>query len=118
MALKMYILIKDKIDLGHAILASAHASLAGYLEFQNDPETIEWLKSSFRKVVCKVTDKEFEKAKEYADYRVMTESAFGDNFEVAIVFRPREEWPKFFKFLKLYKDYVVDTGATPDGTGF
>jgi hypothetical protein len=32
---KMYILIKDDpiIDLGHVVLASAHASLSGYLTF-------------------------------------------------------------------------------------
>jgi hypothetical protein len=30
--LKMYILIKDSIDLGHAINSAAHAGLMGYLE--------------------------------------------------------------------------------------
>jgi len=30
MALKMYILILDSVDLGHAILGAAHASLGGY----------------------------------------------------------------------------------------
>ncbi|MCE3607637.1 hypothetical protein LXA47_29120 [Massilia sp. P8910] len=36
------------------------------------------------------------------DHVVLTESAL-DNREVAIVFRAREEWPKMFKFLKLYR---------------
>ena len=120
MASKMYILIRDDVDLGHAILASAHASLSGYLTFVeselneqserdrfvalgNKTQTEIWAKESFRKVVCKVTPEEFEKSKTYdLVHRVMTESGLG-GMEVAIVFAPREEWPSFFKSLKLYK---------------
>lgn len=53
--------------------------------------------------MCKVNAKEFANAKQVADHVVFTESALGDR-EVAIVFKPREEWPKMFKFLKLYRD--------------
>lgn len=126
MASKMYILIKDSVDLGHAINAAAHASLGGYLTFINTPispdsflaikdtfshnlinlRTNEWATNSFKKVVCKVTQSEFEKAKTYGknmvDYRIMTESSL-NNEEVAIVFAPKEEWENFFKFLKLYR---------------
>jgi len=120
---KMYILIRDDVDLGHAILASAHASLSGYLTFLRQehslrklchgespydmPTTVEtWVDESFRKVVCKVTLQEFEKAKSYGenmiDYRIMVESGL-DNMEVAIVFKPRDNFEPFFKSLKLYK---------------
>ena len=124
MALKMYILILESIDLGHAILAAAHGSLGGYLTFISPvfgPETTVdqidkfndikneskfWVEKSFRKVVCKVTPSEFEKAKEYGtnmmDYRIMTESGLG-GMETAIVFAPKDDWPPFFKSLKLYK---------------
>ena len=120
----MYILIREDIDLGHAILASAHASLSGYLTFKeyeltNEPTvfhnlfhrrqltvTEKWVKESFRKVVCKVTKEEFERAKTYGenmkDYRIMVESGLG-GIEVAIVFRPRDNFEAFFKSLKLYK---------------
>ena len=91
----------DWVDLGHAINSAAHGSLMGYLEWQNDPVMKDWLSSSFRKVTCKVSEKEFEKAKEYDDYVIVTEMAF-DKKEVGLVFKPRYEWPKFFKFLKLY----------------
>ena len=99
--LKMYILIKDSVDLGHAINSSAHAGLMGYLEWQDDPLMQDWLDDSFRKVTCKVTEKEFQKSKKYEDHVVVTELAFGGD-EVGIVFKPRYEWPKFFNFLKLY----------------
>lgn len=98
----MYILIIDDLPEGFAVLASAHASLATYLQFKDSPEVESWLSGTFRKVVCKVNKKEFERAKEFDGAVVMTESALG-NREVAIGFKPREEWPKQFRFYKLYK---------------
>jgi hypothetical protein len=50
----------------------------------------------------KLNDQEFEKAKEVEDNVVLTESAL-ENREVAIAFKPRAEWPKAFKFYRLYK---------------
>jgi len=101
--MKMYILVRDDIPLGFAMVAVAHASLAGYLRFQDTPEVKAWLSGPFFKAVCKVNAKEFENAKQVADHVVLTESALG-NQEVAIVFKPRDEWPKMFRFLKLYRE--------------
>ena len=100
--LKMYILIKDDIDSGHAINSAAHAGLIGYLKWKDDPIIDLWLNDYFRKVTCKVTEKEYKKAKTYNDYEIITELAF-DNKEVGLVFKPRWEYPKLFKFLKLFK---------------
>lgn len=108
--LKMYILVRDSIPLGLAMTAVAHASAAACLRW-HDPGGLcekcfsDWLSNSFKKVVCKVTDKEFEKAKGAVpedDRIVMVESAL-DGAETAMVFMPREEMPKMFKYLKLYK---------------
>jgi len=108
---KMYILILDSVDLGHAILGAAHASLGGYLAFMETEDSVygptsQWRINSFRKVVCRVTPAEFEKAKTYGknmvDYRIMVESGLG-GIEVAIVFRPRDNFEAFFKSLKLYR---------------
>jgi peptidyl-tRNA hydrolase len=76
--MKMYILVRDDIPLGFAMVAVAHASLAGYLRFQDEPEVREWLSGPFFKAVCKVNAKEFENAKQVADHVVLTESALGD----------------------------------------
>jgi peptidyl-tRNA hydrolase len=100
--MKMYILIKDSIPEGFAMLAAAHASLAAYLKFQHTTEVTTWLTGPFYKVVCKVNDKEFETAKTFSDHVVLTESAL-DHQEVAIAFKPRDEWPKPFRFYKLYR---------------
>ena len=100
--LKMYILILDWVDLGHAINSASHGSLMGYLKWKDDPIMDQWLDNSFKKVTCKVTKDEFERAKQFDDYEIVTELAF-DRAEVGLVFKPRYEWPKFFQFLKLYK---------------
>ena len=100
--MKMYILIKDSVLEGFAILAAAHASLAAYLKFKDSPEVEEWLSGPFYKVICKVNNKEFQRAKTFDNHVVLTESAL-DHDEVAIAFCPREEWPKPFRFYKLYR---------------
>ncbi len=100
--LRMYILIRDSVPTGFAVLASAHASLAAYLKFADTPEVKEWLAGPFYKAVCRVTDEEFAKAKESADHVVLTESAL-DGQEVAIAFKPRAEYPKAFRFFRLFK---------------
>lgn len=100
--MKMYILVKESLPVGFAILAAAHASLAAYLKFKDTLEVAEWLGGPFRKVICRVSDDEFEAAKKCEDNVILRESAL-DQQEVAIAFRPREEWPKSFKFLRLYK---------------
>lgn len=73
--MKMYILVRDDIPLGFAMVAVAHASLAGYLRFQNEPEVQEWLSGPFFKAVCKVNAKEFANAKQVVDHVVISESA-------------------------------------------
>jgi peptidyl-tRNA hydrolase len=100
--MKMYILIKDSVPLGHAMVAAAHASLAAYLKFRDCDEVQQWLAGPFRKAVCKVSAEDFERAKAVPDHVLMTESAL-DGQEVAIAFKPREEWPKEFKYFSLYR---------------
>ena len=114
--MKMYILVRDDIPLGFAMVAVAHASLAGYLRFQSEPETQEWLSGRFFKAVCRVNAREFANAKQVADQVVLTESAL-DNQEVAIVFKPRQEWPKMFRFLKLYRDPPDAQSIVTQSTG-
>jgi hypothetical protein len=98
----MYILVRDTVPTGFAILAASHASLACYLKFSNTPEIAAWIAGPFYKVVCRVTDAEFEAAKAFEDAVVLTESGLG-GVEVAIAFRPRDDWPKAFKYYRLYK---------------
>ncbi len=99
--MKMYILIRDSVPPGLAVVVAAHASLAAYLEFRDTAEVAEWLSGPFRKVVCSVGDAEFEEAKSTPGHIVLTESALGGQ-EVAIAFRPRREWPGQFRRHRLW----------------
>lgn len=99
--MKMYICIKEWVPTGHALNTAAHAGLIGWLEFQHLPETQEWLKESFKKVTCVVSDEEFEELKKVLNHKVITESRL-DNDEVGIVFAPRREWPPIMKTLRLW----------------
>lgn len=110
--MKMYILVRDDVPLGFAMVAVAHASLAGYLRFKDTSEVQEWVAGPFFKAVCKVSASEFEHAKTVADHVVLTESALA-NAEVAIVFRPRAEWPKMFRFFRLYREAPASPQSDP-----
>jgi len=101
--MKMYILIKDYVPLGFALVAASHASLAAYFKFKESPDVEQWISGPFYKTICKVNDKEFQKAKAFENHVVITESAL-ENEEVAIAFKPRENWPKPFKYYRLYKE--------------
>lgn len=94
--------MKDTIPLGLAMAAVGHAATACTLKYLETQDVREWLDGSFRKVVCKVNEKEFEKAKEFDDRIVVTEMAL-DKEETAIAFKPRSVWPKAFRFYQLYK---------------
>ena len=100
-SLKMYILVKESVETGYAITAAAHAAVAMTCTYSHTWEVRTWLCGIFRKVVCRVTDAEFEKAKTFPNRVVMTESALGGQ-EVALGFMPRTDWPKAFRFYRLY----------------
>lgn len=100
--LKMYILILEAVPAGFAVLAAAHASLAAHLKFKDSEAVRAWLDGPFFKSVCVVTWQQFAEAKNVEDHVVITESKLGGG-EVALAFKPRREWPKSFRFYRLYK---------------
>lgn len=100
--MKMYILIKENVPDAFAPVIAAHASLACYKKFETDADMQKWMQGIFKKVVCKVTADEFDRAKSEDKHIVLTESAL-DNQEVCIVFCPRDEYSKSFSFLKMWK---------------
>ena len=101
--MKMYILVLDDVPTGFAMNSVAHASLACYIKFQHLPAMSEWLSSSFKKVTCKVSKEQFDKAYGLAENKTMiTESALGGRV-VAVALAPQEEWDPFFKTLSLWR---------------
>lgn len=52
------------------------------------------------KIVCRLTPRQFEYARQSGPDHVVTLDKMGD---VALVFRPREEWPEHFRYFPLWK---------------
>lgn len=100
----MYICIKDDTQPGMAMNAAAHAGLMCHLKYETDALYLEWLKKSFKKVTCAVSDAEFAMLKTLPDCFVVTESRL-NNAELAVVLKPRNdnEWPEFVNLLRLWK---------------
>jgi len=63
------------------------------------PLKIERMRELGAQIELEVGD--FEKAKEAGDYVLITESALAGQ-ETVLAFKPRAEWPKGFRFLKLF----------------
>lgn len=99
--MKMYIIVKDNIPDKLVPVVTAHASLACYKKFEDNERMIKWINGVFKKVVCLVSEIEFDKLKNETDFVVLTESSL-DNKEVSLAFCPREEYSKKFKFLKMW----------------
>jgi peptidyl-tRNA hydrolase len=99
--MRMYILIRESIPIGYAMVAAAHASLAVHLQFKETPEMEKWMAGTLNKTVCKVSDQEFERAKSVPDGLVITEAGLR-GAEVALAFKPRDRWPKAFQDFRLY----------------
>ena len=100
----MYIMVLDTVPSFMVPVVVAHASLICYLKFKDTPEMQEWLQRSFRKVVCKVNQKEFAKLKQLDEVSTVTESAL-DNQEVCIVVPPQVKgyiYPNVIKFASMW----------------
>ena len=80
---------------------AAHASLACFKKFEHTDNMQAWINGIFKKVVCVVSETEFNNAKQEPDHVVLTESAL-DNQEVCIAFSPREDYAKMFKFFRMW----------------
>lgn len=99
--LKSYILVKEYLPKGWAALSAAHAAVKMYIEYQDDEVTKDWASGSFRKVVCGVTDEQFEAAKKEQDRVIFVEDDLGEGTEVSIGFKPRKNWPSRFRQYRL-----------------
>ena len=101
--MKMYILVKKSVE-SHKVVGVAHGVLMCHLRYHENEDYKRWLDKSFKKVICEVSDQEFDMCKIVDKGIVVTESSLG-NQEIALAFcpRPDDQWPKSFKFFKLLK---------------
>lgn len=109
---RMFILIRETIPLGKAINSVAHGSMAAQDQWSNMPEFAKWKGYCFKKVTCKLSDKEMEliykcMQKNEIPYVEQTESTLGGEHVLTMVFpfdtKRVEAELKPFKYLRLYK---------------
>lgn len=99
--MKEYIFVLDDVPPEMVPVICAHASLIAHIEWYEDNSYYrEWFFDYFKKCVCKVNKKEFEKIRLLEYNKVITESKL--DREVAIVLCPRPVYTKVVTYAKLW----------------
>jgi len=101
--MKMYIAVLDEFPDYMTPTLVAHSVLAAHIKFENNETYSEWLTESFKKVVVRVNQKEFDKIRELPDVHFGHELHTLDGKETCAVICPRKEIPNVLKFAKLWK---------------
>lgn len=102
--LKLYIAVLDEFPDHMVPTLVAHAVLGAHFMYQDHANYKDWLKHSFKKVVLRVNQKEFNKILA-SDLPCFTayESSCLNAREACIVVRPVLEYPNVIKFAKLWQ---------------
>lgn len=104
--MKMYIAVLDEFPDYMTPTLVAHAVLGAHLNFTGDFVYEAWLKSSFKKCIVRVNQKEFDKiCKLGFVYIAFERNTLGGKVS-AVVVRPYEDdrdIPNVLKFSKLWK---------------
>ena len=110
--LKMYVLIREDTPPDIVPLIAAHTAMGTYKKFANELVTKKWFETKLQKtVICTVTPLQFEEAKRSGAYFTLTEVHHLELGELGLGINVRRTYPKFFKFLRLYK---VQKNACPN----
>lgn len=100
--LKMYIAVLDDFPDYMVPTLVAHTVLGAHLRFSSHSSYVLWLGTSFRKVVVRVNQKEFNKILELSDIHVGHEENLMGGRDSCVVVCPREEVPNVLSFAKLW----------------
>ena len=103
--MKMYIAVLDQVPDFITPTLVAHAVLGAHLVFQNIITYNLWLNNSFKKVVVKVNQKEFDKIASLECVYLAHESTTLEGKKSCIVVCPRQETPNVLNFSKLWKPH-------------
>ena len=100
----MYIAVLDEFPDFMVPTLVAHSVLAAHLTFQDDIVYQDWLMNSFRKVVLRVNQKEFDKIAALDYVYLGHENKTLDGKKSCAVVCPLDgETPNVLKFAKLWK---------------
>ncbi len=101
--MRMYIAVLDEFPDYMVPTLVAHSELVAHLDFQYSMYYHAWIKTSFKKCVVRVNQKEFDKISALDDVYLGHENHTLDGRKACAVVRPREDNPNVLKFAKLWK---------------
>lgn len=101
--MKMYIAVIEDVPDYIVPTLVAHSVLNAHFKFQNLDSYNNWLNHSFKKVVLRVSLKEFIKIQELDNIHLGHENKTFNGEPTCIVVCPREDNPKVLTFAKLWK---------------
>ena len=101
--MRMYICVLDEFPDFMTPTLVAHSVLAAHLKFQDIPAYNDWLNNSFKKVVVRVSQKEFDKISELPNVHLGHENNTLDGKKSCAVVVPGNDLPNVLRFAKLWK---------------
>lgn len=101
--MKMYIAVLDEFPDYMTPTLVAHSVLSAHLKFIENSNYNKWLNESFRKVVVRVGQKEFDKIGKLSDIHFGHEIHTLGGKDACAVICPRDETPNVLRFAKLWK---------------
>lgn len=103
--MKMYIAVLDQVPDHITPTLVAHAVLGAHLVFGENPVYQDWLKNSFKKVVLRVNQKEFDKIAAMPGVYLGHENKTLDGIKSCAIPVPcaNEHLPNVLKFARLWK---------------
>lgn len=101
--MKMYIAVLDEFPDHMTPTLVAHSILAAHLKFTKNNDYNKWLTDSFKKVVVRVSQKEFDKIGVLQNVHLGHEIHTLDGKDSCAVVCPRDETPNVLKYAKLWK---------------
>ena len=108
--MRLYICVLEDVPDHITPTLVAHATLGAHLTFELLPNYQEWLKNSFKKCVCRVNKKEFEKIKEIPNTYLAHENKTleGQKSCAVVAPIPTQSLPNVLKFAKLWKPKITE----------
>lgn len=104
--IKLYIAVLDEFPDYMTPTLVAHAMLGAHLVFEGNEQYDNWIENSFRKVVLRVSQKEFDKISDLGNVYLGHENTTLEGRKSCAVVCPREEIPNVLKFAKLWKPKI------------
>lgn len=112
--MKLYIAVLDEFPDFMTPTLVAHSMLAAHLQFQEDYDYQTWLKHSFKKMVVRVNQKEFNKIAALDNVYLGHENKTLEGRKACAIMLPRhdEDNPNVLKFAKPWKPKEKEENGT------